>query len=42
MLESKGKTGEILNDERFKEMFTKDKFKVDFQAKEYIQAHPGV
>eukprot|EP00828_Plagiopyla_frontata_P040390 TRINITY_DN5470_c0_g1_i2.p5 TRINITY_DN5470_c0_g1~~TRINITY_DN5470_c0_g1_i2.p5 ORF type:complete len:114 (-),score=23.75 TRINITY_DN5470_c0_g1_i2:116-457(-) len=28
--------------DRFKDMFTQDKFKVDFTAKEYIQSHPGV
>ena len=42
MLEEKGKAGEIFEDERFKDMFTKDKFKVDFEAKEYIQTHPGM
>ena len=41
-LEEKGKAGEIFEDERFKDMFTKDKFKVDFEAKEYIQTHPGM
>ena len=32
----KKKISALLDDERFKDMFTKEKYKVDFEAREYI------
>ena len=32
----KEKISALLDDERFKDMFTKEKYKVDFEAREYI------